>query len=276
MENFVMEEQLVPQAEKEPINLKWVLNKVLPFVSIAAFILLWLYASSVNSKLVPTPAMAWDRLLELFSTPVGNENLFGHIWASLKRVFTALSIAMVLGISIGVMIGWNKTFRATVGTLFEILRPIPPLAWLPVIIMGFGIGELPKIIIVFIGAFMPIVINSYTGIRLVEPLHIDVANSFNANNRQILFEVAIPSALPAIFAGIRNATSGAWMTVLAAEMIASKVGLGFLIQRGMDYFDVPLILVGMLTIGIVGAMLAVLTGWIERLIIPWNQKLNQD
>lgn len=271
-----MEEQLVPQAEKEPINFRWVFNKVLPFLSIGALLAVWLYASSVNSRMVPTPAMTWSRLLELFTTPVGKQNLFGHIFASLRRVFTALAAAMVLGITIGVMIGWNRTFRATIGTLFEILRPIPPLAWLPVIIMGFGIGEFPKVLIVFIGAFMPIVINSYTGIRLVEPLHIDVAKSFNATNTQLLFEVAIPSALPAIFAGIRNATSGAWMTVLAAEMIASKVGLGFLIQRGMDYFDVPLILVGMLTIGIVGALLAVLTSWVERLIIPWYQKLNQD
>ncbi len=107
-----------------------------------------------------------------------------------------------------------------VGTLFELLRPIPPLAWLPIIIMAFGIGELPKILIVFIGAFMPIVINSYTGIRLVDPLLLDVARSFNADERQLLSIVAIPSSLPAIFAGIRNATSGAWMTVLAGEMIA--------------------------------------------------------
>jgi NitT/TauT family transport system permease protein/sulfonate transport system permease protein len=142
--------------------------------------------------------------------------------------------------------------------------------------MWFGIGELPKIVIVFIGAFMPIVINTYTGIKLVVPLHLEVGKMFNASNRQLLFEVAIPSALPAIFAGIRNATSGGWMSVLAAEMIASKVGLGFLVSRGMDYYDVPLILVGMLTIGIVGALLAVITELIERLVCPWNKKLGQD
>ena len=271
-----MEDQIIQQKQKVEINAKWIINKVIPFISIIGFIALWLYASNVNSKLVPNPAQAWARLIELFKTPVGKVNYFGHIWASLKRVFIALGAATITGITTGVLIGWNRTFKATIGTLFELIRPIPPLAWLPIIIMGFGIGEFPKYLIVFIGAFMPIVINSYTGIRLVDPLLLDVAKSFNASNKQRLFEVAIPSALPAIFAGIRNATSGAWMTLLAAEMIASKVGLGFLIQRGMDYFDIPLIIVGMLTIGIVGSLLAAITDLIERLVIPWNRKLNQD
>lgn len=264
------------QTEGDGLTLRKVINSILPFLSIALLLGIWLYASGINSMLVPTPGMVWDRLVQLFVKPIGNVNLFGHILASLKRVFIALFFAILLGVTIGVLIGWNRAFRATVGTLFELLRPIPPLAWLPIIIMAFGIGELPKILIVFIGAFMPIVINSYTGIRLVDPLLLDVARSFNADERQLLFNVAIPSSLPAIFAGIRNATSGAWMTVLAAEMIAAKQGLGFLIQRGMDYFDVSLILVGMLTIGIVGALLAVLTNVLERLIIPWNQKINQD
>ncbi|RJP55391.1 MAG: ABC transporter permease [Anaerolineaceae bacterium] len=260
--------------KRRPI--KKILNSLLPFVSITCLFLLWFYASNINPDLVPSPASTWERLIQLFVKPVNKMNLFGHVWASLQRVFIALACATVLGVTVGVMIGWSKTFKAIFGTLFELIRPIPPIAWLPIIIMWFGIGEFPKILIVFIGTFMPIVVNTYTGIRLVMPLHLDVARMFNASNRQLLFEVAIPSALPPIFAGIRNATSSGWMTVLAAEMIASKAGLGFLITRGMDYFDVPLILVGMLAIGIVGALLAIITEFIERLLCPWNKKLEQD
>lgn len=265
-----------PVKEKKRITLKSILLFILPFSSIGLLIALWLYASGINSELVPTPAMTWDRLALLFQKPISNMNLFGHIWASLKRVFLALLISSAIGIPFGVLVGWNRSFKAIFGTLFELIRPIPPIAWLPIVIMWFGIGEFPKVLIVFIGMFMPIVINSYTGIRLVQPLHLDVGRMFNCNKRQLLTEVAIPSALPAIFAGIRNATSGGWMTVLAAEMIGAKAGLGFLITRGMEFFDVPLILVGMLAIGIVGALLAIMTNYIERWVCPWNKKLEQD
>jgi len=249
-----------------------VLNFLLPFISLSLLVLLWLYASGVNSELVPSPGMLWERLVLMFEKPIGGMNIFGHILVSLRRVFLALAAASIIGITFGVMMGWSKIFYSVFGVLFEIIRPIPPIAWLPIVIMWFGIGEFPKVLIVFIGTFMAIVINSYTGIKLIEPLFLDVGRAFNAENRQLLTEIALPSALPAIFAGIRNATSAGWMTVLAGEMIAAKAGMGFLITRGMEYFDVPLIMLGMICIGIVGAILAVITDYIERWICPWVAK----
>ena len=262
--------------DRKRITFKTVFHWVAPFLSIIALIALWLYASSINSELIPTPPMVWDRLVQLFTTPVGGLNLFGHIWASLQRVFIALVASITLGILFGIAIGWNKTAKATLGTIFELFRPIPPIAWLPIVIMWFGIDEFPKILIVFIGTFVPMVINTETGIRMVDPLLLDVGRMFNATRKQLLTQIAVPSAMPPIFAGVRNATSGGWMVVLAAEMIGAKAGMGFLITRGMEFFDVPLIMVGMLTIGIVGALLAVITDYIERWICPWNVKLNQE
>jgi NitT/TauT family transport system permease protein/sulfonate transport system permease protein len=181
-------------------------------------------------------------------------------------VLIALCFSCGLGIPFGILIGWYKVFESTVGTLFELIRPIPPIAWLPLVIMLMGIGEIPKIVIVFIGTFTPIVLNTATSIRLVDPLYLNVGRMFNANERQLLFSIALPASLPAIFAGFRTATSGGLMVVMAAEMIGAQAGLGFLIQRGMDAFDVPLIMVGMIVIGAVGALLAVLTNYLERLI----------
>ena len=259
---------------KKTITLKSVFIMVAPFASIVLLFLIWLSASNVNSELVPNPIMVYDRLLLLFEKPISNFNLFGHLWASLVRVFIALFLSFAIGIPFGVMIGWNKTLEAIFGTLFELIRPIPPLAWLPIVIMWFGIGEFPKIVIIFIGTFMCVVINTYTGIKMVEPLFLDVGRMFNANNRQLLFEIAVPSAMPAIFAGIRNATSAGWMVVLAAEMIAAKTGMGYLITRGMDYFDVPLIVVGIIAIGITGVILSFITDYIEKKWgCPWNKKL---
>lgn len=267
-----MKSSSAPQDKTKKVTLYTVVNFVLPVISLGLLATVWLMASRVNSELVPNPAMIWDRLILLFEKPIGGMNIFGHIFISLRRVFLALMAAMLLGVSFGTMMGWNRTFRALFGTLFEIIRPIPPIAWLPIVIMWFGIGEFPKVLIVFIGTFMAIVINTNTGIKLIEPLYLEVGRAFNATNRQLLTHIALPSALPAIFAGFRNATSGGWMTVLAAEMIGAKAGMGFLITRGMEYFDVPLILISMLCIGIVGALLAVLTDYLERWICPWNRK----
>ncbi len=244
----------------------------LPFISIGLLFLLWVIASRGNTELVPSPSQVFDRLILIFIKPVNGFNIFGHIWASLRRVFIALSLSTILGVSFGIMIGWNRSLEAIFGTLFELIRPIPPIAWLPIIIMWFGIGEFPKVLIVFIGTLMPIVVNTYTGIKMVPPLDLDVGRMFNANGRQLLTEIAIPSSLTAVFAGIRNATSAGWMTVLAAEMIGAKEGLGFLITRGTEFFDIPLIMVGMIAIGLVGAALTVVIDRVERLICPWKRK----
>lgn len=262
--------------DAKKITFKTVFNTVAPFLSIALLIGIWLYASSINSEMVPTPIMVIERLVQLFVKPVGKMNLFGHIWMSLQRVLIALVFSVSIGIVMGVATGWSKTAKAIIGTIFELFRPIPPIAWLPIIIMWFGIDEFPKILIVFIGTIVPMVINTQTGIKMVNPLLLDVGRMFNANERQLLTQIAIPSAMPAIFAGFRNATSGGWMVVLAAEMIGAKQGLGFLINRGTEFFDVPLIMVGMITIGIVGALLAVMTNYLERWICPWNVKLDLE
>ena len=247
-----------------------ILYAALPFASMCLLIAGWLYLAVKYPTLFPTPEATWKRLLRMFERPISRMTLFGHIWASLQRVLIALVASWLAGISFGVLIGWNRKARALFGTVFEMIRPIPPLAWIPLIIMWMGIGEAPKIFLVALGCFMPMVVNTYTGIRLVDSMHVDVGRMFNANNRQLLWEIAIPAALPAIFAGIRTSTSSGWMTVLAAEMMSARSGLGFLIIRGMESDDMALIMVGMITIGIVGAMLAVIVSYAERKLCPWR------
>lgn len=242
-------------------------------VSILFLIVLWLFASAKNSELVPPPSAVVKRMLLLFTNPVSNHNLFGHILVSLRRVVIALFFSTSIGIVMGIGIGWNKVISKTVGTLFELVRPIPPIAWLPLIVMWYGIGETSKVVIVFIGTLMPVVINTYTGIKMVDPALLDVADTFQANQRQLLVNIAIPSALPSIMAGIRNAIGVGWMVVLAAEMIGAKEGVGFLITRGSEYFDVPLIMVGMVAIGVVGALLSAGVEQLERRMCPWAYRM---
>lgn len=256
--------------------LKHMILAVLPFLSILLLLCIWLMASNINPELVPPPSAMVSRLIQLFYEPVSGYNLFGHIWFSLRRVVIALCFSVSIGLCLGILIGWNRYFKLTIGSLFEIIRPIPPIAWLPLVVMWFGIAEFPKIVLVFIGTLMPVVINTYTGIRMVDERMLSVGKSFQASQWQLLTEVAIPSALPSICAGLRNAVGTGWMVVLAAEMIGAKTGVGFLITRGMNYFDIPLILVGMLAIGIVGALLSAIIEFIERRICPWAFNKGSD
>lgn len=245
---------------------------ILPVVSLGLLVLAWVSASAAHPNLFPSPAAVFDRFILLLEKPIMRVSFFGHIGASLLRVVIALLCAWLLGISFGVLIGWNRKMDAFFGSIFSVIRPIPPIAWIPLITIAFGIGEFPKILIVFIGAVMPVVINTHDGLKNVQKLYLDVGEVFNANKRQMLLEIAIPAAYPSIFAGIRTSTSTAWMVVLAAEMLGANKGIGFLVVRGMDTGDISLILVSMIAIGLIGALLAVVTELIERGLCPWTRK----
>lgn len=253
------------------------LYRVLPLLGVGLLIGVWFLASYRNPKTFPTPLIVLQRIGYLCVNELSGYTYFEHIGISLLRIAVALTCAIVVGVPFGVLIGWSPTVRATLGALFECIRPIPILAWIPLMVMWFGIGEQSKIIMIFMGALMPIVVNAYTGIKMVSPLYLDVGRMFNAaTQRQMLRRVVLPAALPTIFAGIRNATGMALMVVLAAEMLAARAGLGFLINRGMEVFDVATVMAGMVGIGVTGALLALLTNFLERRLCPWNRALTSE
>ena len=245
-----------------------------PIGSFAAFLLLWQVASlNVSADFLPSPLMVWDELVRLSQTPVGGTSLLGHVGYSLRRVMIAFILAVAFGLPLGLLMGWNRVCDKIVSPIFELLRPIPPIAWIPIAILWLGVAEGSKIFICFVGAFVIMVLNSYTGMRYVDPLLIDAARSFGANPRQQFFNVAVPACLPSIFAGVQNALSMAWMCVLAAEMVGAREGVGFIIIQGMDLNKSSMILVGMILIGIVGSMLAALLRGAERALCPWRSEM---
>ncbi|KUO77722.1 MAG: taurine ABC transporter permease [Clostridia bacterium BRH_c25] len=249
---------------------KDIIFSILPVVSIAFLFALWVYVSGKNPDFFPTPAMTIERLNDLIKFPVSRISVFGHIWASLQRVLIAFGIAIITGISLGLAMGWNKYVHAFLGPIFEILRPIPPIAWIPLVILWFGVGEFPKILLVFIGSFIPIVLNTFTGVKMVEPIYLNVGKVMKASTLLKLMHIVLPASVPAIFAGLKAALSSGWMVVVAAEMIASRSGVGFLITRGSESYDIALILCGMIIIGIVGAVLSVILTYVERWLCPWR------
>ena len=243
---------------------------LLPVISLSSLLIIWMLASKVYGDIVPSPVQTMVRFIEMFDQPVANVSVWGHIGISLYRVLIAFAIASVIGIGLGLAMGWSKDIDDFVGPVFELLRPIPPIAWIPLVILWFGIGETPKIFIVFVGSFVPVVLNTYTGVKMIDPLIVNAVKTLNATNVQLLREVVIPGSLPAVFAGLRNALGSGWMCVLAAEMVAAKSGVGFLIIRGMESGDAPLIICSMIIIGVVGATIAIVLSRFERWLCPWR------
>ena len=150
---------------------------------------------------------------------------------------------------------------------------IPPIAWIPLVILWFGVGEVSKVFLVTLGAYVPILMNTVTGVKMVPPVLLNVGRIYKASNVQILREIVLPAALPAIFAGVKTAVSSGWMIVLAAEMMASRSGVGFLINRGMEAYDVAMIIVGMCIIGVVGYLISIVLTFLERRLCPWKTNL---
>lgn len=244
---------------------------ILPVLAVLLILMVWIVMTWGGGKIFPTPAETFDRFIKTFTNPIANTTLVGHIWASLRRVMIALVIAWTVGILVGIFVGSNRYCRATLGSVLEAFRPIPPIAWIPIIIMWFGIGEASKVILVFIGTFFPVMINTSAGISLVDKSNMDVGIIFGGSRLQIMKEIIIPTALPSIFAGIRTSVSSGWTVVLAAEMMGAQQGLGALVMKGWSITDMALVLVSVITIALIGALLAFLIGKAERLVTPWTR-----
>lgn len=243
----------------------------LPVCSLILLYLAYLQAVRANPMILPTPAEIVERLFTLIEKPVKGVNFFGHIVASLIRVLAGAVAAWVLGILFGIMIGWNRTLDAVFGSIFDLLRPIPGIAWIPIIVMSFGIGEFPKILLVFIGCMIPVVTNTYAGVRLVDRENINVGLIFGANQRQILWNIVLPTALPSIFTGVRNTMDAGWKIVLAAEMMGAATGVGALITRGWNELDMAMVLVSIVFIALTGATLSYILKRLEKVLSPWNR-----
>lgn len=227
------------------------------------------YLLTCNGSVIPTPVDVVIRFFEVLKEPVAKVPLWQHILVSLRRVFLAFLSAAVLGVLFGVLMGWFKTFNKIFWPLYSLIRPIPPIAWIPLIVLMFGIGELPKMIIVFIGALVPIVSNTYSAVHMVDKQVLNAGICLGANEFQLLFQVALPDCIPAIIAGLKTAMSISWMCVVAAEMIVAKAGVGFLVNRGMENSDTALVMVSMAVIAAVSATTTFILNRLEVILCPW-------
>ena len=195
-----------------------------------------------------------------------------HFLASIKLSLSGFLLAIVIGIPLGLFMGYYKVLDSLFTPLFEIIRPIPPIAWIPIIILTMGIGFNAKVFIIFVSAFVPCVVNSYLGIKLTNQTLINVAKTFGASRWQVFTKVCIPSSMNMVFTGMRISLGNSWSTLVAAEMLASTQGLGYMIQIGRSLSRPEIIIVGMAVIGVTGAIMSGLLSLCEKKVAPWRYK----
>jgi NitT/TauT family transport system permease protein len=172
--------------------------------------------------------------------------------ASALRVFGGFALASALGILAGVAIGWSRVFEKTLEPTLQMLRPIPPVSWIPLAIIWFGIANKPAIFLVFLGAFFPVLMNTIHGVKTVDHNLVRAGAMMGATGRQLLTGIVFPAALPSIFSGLRIAIGSAWMLTVTAEMVAVKSGLGYVLWDSYYFLRYDLVLAAMISIGLLG------------------------
>lgn len=244
-------------------------------VSLTGFLLFWDWAAvhSFIANFLPRPIEVLQQLFHMTGDTLAGKTLWGHLWASFRRVLIGFCIASAIGVPLGLFMALNQYVRSIVKPIFDIIKPMPPISWISLAILWFGIGEESKVFIIGIGAFVPALINAYNGIRLLDPSLYDVVRMSGGSRRHEIFEVALPASFPAVFAGLQIALSNAWGCLLAAELVSSRAGMGFLIILGMTVSKPAMIIGGMVVIALTAWLLTVVLTRVERIICPWKREL---
>jgi ABC-type nitrate/sulfonate/bicarbonate transport system permease component len=239
------------------------------------FVVAWELISTlgvrVNPQLdvmMPPPTAVFSAAHDLLTRGV----LFTHVIDSLRRVLIAVGAAAALGVPLGLAMGWSVGFRTAVDPLLEFIRPIPPLAWIPLSILWFGIGDTQNEYIIFLAAFFPVVLNAMAGARDVDSYLVRAGLSLGARPRDLFLTVVLPGSLPNIFTGLRVGLGIGWMALVAGELVAAPSGLGYLINNARTLFRSDYILLGMVLIGLLGLILDYLMRQVALLAMPWYRR----
>jgi len=242
---------------------------IISIISLVTFIGLWEVVTDVL-RIFPDYALPSPyKVVKVFIRKLYDPNpdgsiLIKHIGSSLQVTLAGYGLGAVFGISLGILMAWYKPVDLFVKPMFDLIRPIPPIGWVPIMILLFGIGIESKAMVIFISGSIPCIINAYTGIKQTSEVHINVAKTFGATKFEILKKVAIPTAMPMIFTGLKVSLGVSWMTVVAAELVAASSGLGYMLQISRTICRPDIIVMGMLIISGVGTVLIAILVFLEK------------
>lgn len=249
----------------------WSARRISLATVLAVLAVWWLAAELrlVSPVFLPSPLAVARKFVAVATGGFVDATLWQHLLASLGRAFAALAAACAAGIPIGLAIGLTRVGRGIFDPLLEFLRPLPPLAYLPLIIIWFGIGEPPKVLVIAIAMLAPIALSTAAGVKAVSRERVNAAHSLGASSWQALRLVILPSALPSVLTGIRIALGAGWTTLVAAELIAATRGLGFMIQSAAQFLVTDVVIMGIFIIAAIAFVFEAVLRKAEAVLVPW-------
>lgn len=238
-------------------------------VLIIFMILVWYIVSetgSLNTILLPSPQTIVHTLVKKLT----DGSLLMEIGISVGRVLKGYLCAVAAGICLGVAIGSSEHMHRMTKLIIQILKPIPPIAWIPLVILWMGIGEASKVFLIFLGGFFVVLLNVIDGIRYIDPKLIEVSEAAETPRLKHIFQFMIPAAMPSIFTGLRVALGTSWSCVVAAELVAASSGIGYMISNARNFGQMDVVIIGMISIGVMGKIMDEVLRILERKVLAWN------
>ncbi|SEN45651.1 taurine transport system permease protein [Pseudomonas sp. ok272] len=255
-------------AVRRPLGTRWI-----SVLTLLVLIVLWWAVTAsglIEPLFLPPPSAVLQKGWLLATTGYMDSTLWQHLAASLERIGLGLGFAVLSAVPVGIAMGSNRIARGILDPLIEFYRPIPPLAYLPLIVIWCGIGELSKVLLIYLAIFAPIAIATATGVRTVDPAKLRAAQSLGATRAQLIRHVILPSALPDILTGVRIGLGVGWSTLVAAELIAATSGLGFMVQSAAQFLVTDVVVLGILVIALIAFAMEMGLRALQRKLVPWH------
>ena len=253
---------------RRSLSTRWI-----SLLTLVALLAIWWAVTAtgvIEPLFLPPPSAVLQKAWLLATTGYMDSTLWQHLAASLNRIGLGLGFAVLTAVPVGIAIGANRVARGILDPLIEFYRPIPPLAYLPLIVIWCGIGELSKVLLIYLAIFAPIAIATATGVRTVDPAKLRAAQSLGASRAQLIRHVILPSALPDILTGVRIGLGVGWSTLVAAELIAATSGLGFMVQSAAQFLVTDVVVLGILVIALIAFAMEMGLRALQRKLVPWH------
>jgi taurine transport system permease protein len=248
----------------------------LSVLSILGIIFVWwlfTFMGWVKPLFLPSPQAVLTKFIQVWNEGFTNTPFLEHVGVSAARVFGAFILACLVGIPLGIAMGMSPLVRGIFDPPIEFYRPIPPLAYLPLIIIWFGIGETSKVLLIFLSVLAPVALGARSGVKSAAIEQIHAAYSFGASRWQVMRHVILPSALPEILTAMRIGIGFGWTTLVAAEMVAATKGLGYMVLTASQFLQTSTVIMGIIVIAVIAYAFDMLMRWIERKVVPWKGRM---
>lgn len=249
---------------------------VISAVTGGVILLLWFLSTDmgwIKPLFLPSPLAVAGKFVKTAQDGFANYTLWQHIWISALRVFGALALACLTAIPIGLAMGMNRVWRGIFDPPIEFYRPVPPLAYLPLMIIWFGIGEMSKVLLIFLAIFAPVAIGARSGVKSAAIEQVHAAYSLGASRWQVLGQVILPAALPEIITAVRIGMGVGWTTLVAAEMVAATSGVGFMVLTASQFLQTDVVIMGIIIIAAIAYAFDLAMRWLERRLVPWKGRM---